>query len=380
MSTRKRSVQIGWLWLAAVSAGGSALAGPIYQLVDLGALAGGQSAGAALNQLGTAVGWSLNGSLDRRGFLNQGNGIQELGVPSGGVAASAAGINNAGQVVGTTYAAGGARATVWSGGTSTSLGTLGGYLSYATGINDRGFVTGNSTDAAGNGHAFVYSNGSMKDLEAAGNWSSGYGINSDGSVVGTAEIAPGRFETFLWTPGSGLRFLGTLGGLSSYGMAINDAGLIVGNSLTRSGYTHAYLNDGNAMTDLGTLGGGNSYSYGVNGSGDIVGYSDTADGGSAGFLWSNGVMYDLNALVSPQPGWVLREAYGINDSGQIVGTGTYNGVSRAFRLDPAMIAPANFQLTAATLDAVGEVPEPGTFWMLAAGCLAAGLATRRRAR
>ena len=52
------------------------------------------------------------------------------------------------------------------------------------------------------------------------------------------------------------------------------------------------------------------------------------------FLYVFGRMRDLNALIPHGSGWVLSEANGINDVGQIVGTGTKNGQTRAFLLNP----------------------------------------------
>ena len=52
------------------------------------------------------------------------------------------------------------------------------------------------------------------------------------------------------------------------------------------------------------------------------------------FLWSRESMRDLNALIPSGSGWVLSEANGVNDAGQIVGYGTHNGDVRAFLLNP----------------------------------------------
>ena len=44
---------------------------------------------------------------------------------------------------------------------------------------------------------------------------------------------------------------------------------------------------------------------------------------------------NLNAVTVNLPtGWVLRFGQGINAHGQIVGEGTYNGVTRGFVLTP----------------------------------------------
>jgi probable HAF family extracellular repeat protein len=70
------------------------------------------------------------------------------------------------------------------------------------------------------------------------------------------------------------------------------------------------------ITDLGTFPGGNSsYAYGINDSGQVVGYSATADGSGHAFLWQDGTMTDLGTL----PGDSVSNAYGINDAGQVIG-------------------------------------------------------------
>jgi probable HAF family extracellular repeat protein len=51
-------------------------------------------------------------------------------------------------------------------------------------------------------------------------------------------------------------------------------------------------------------------------------------------------MVDLNTLIDPTLGWVLTTAAGINDAGQIVGSGVINGQSHAFLMTPPAAAPA----------------------------------------
>src|SRR5437016_13130934 len=51
-------------------------------------------------------------------------------------------------------------------------------------------------------------------------------------------------------------------------------------------------------------------------------------------------MRDLNNLIAADSGWTLAHATAINDLGQIVGDGIFNGANyHAFRLDPT---PAGF--------------------------------------
>lgn len=119
----------------------------------------------------------------------------------------------------------------------------------------------------------------------------------------------------------------------------------------------AFLYSNGAMTDLGTLG-GDSFGYGINNAGEVVGRSEINSQRSAAFLYSNGVMTDLNTLIDPASGWILGEARGINDAGQIVGFGLASGGVHAFLLTP--------------------VPEPETYAMLLAGLAVIGVAVRRQ--
>src|SRR5687768_14416721 len=71
--------------------------------------------------------------------------------------------------------------------------------------------------------------------------------------------------------------LGTLGGSDSIAYGINDAGQVVGQSLTAGGDLRAFITgpDGVGMRDLGTLGGNGSIARSINDAGQVVGYSLT---------------------------------------------------------------------------------------------------------
>src|SRR5262249_1142688 len=59
----------------------------------------------------------------------------------------------------------------------------------------------------------------------------------------------------------------------------------------------------------------------VNNEGQAVGTSFDASDFPHPFIWQSGVMTNLNALISPNSPWLLLEALGNNDRGQIVGYG-----------------------------------------------------------
>jgi len=89
------------------------------------------------------------------------------------------------------------------------------------------------------------------------------------------------------------------------------------------------------MTDLAHFGSGTSRATAINNNEVVVGWSTRANGTGYAFSWTRaGGMIDLNTLLPLNSGWVLMEANGINDKGQITGYGLHNGVGRAFRLSP----------------------------------------------
>ena len=279
------------------------------------------------------------------------------------------GINNSGTVVGTTYTGSGARATVWNEKGEQLLPTLGGTESYGLAINNSGNVAGSATNASGFAHAFLTMGDSIRDLGTlGGDWSSAYGVNDRLDVVGYSQSSSGTFGAFLWRPETGMLAIPTLGGANSYAFGINESGSVVGTSNTLRGTTEGFLYQGGEVRSLGTLGGYGSYAYGINERNHVVGYSHDHAGRSRAFVWLDGVMYDLNAIVGALDGWTLDAAYGVNESGQIVGSGTYNGVATAFRLDPVLRPdPVPLGLSQPLVSDPAAVPEPGTSVLLLLG-------------
>lgn len=309
-------------------------AAPAYIIVDLSAGPLASSTATGINNAGHAAGYGTTWGGSTLGLEWSSGGFTVLGSGYG------LAINDAGTIAGVAFTAGGARAMAWNGSGGAFLGTLGGE-SWATAINHAGTIAGMSVNGGGAGQAFVWSNGVMTGLPVAAGWSAAYGINGAGVVAGYAEVRPGVFAAFTWSPEEGVRWLDF-----AYGLAINDAGAVAG--ATAQG--RAALRIDGRTVDLGP-----GFACAVNNAGAVVGH----DGGRA-FLWAGGVRYDLNTLIDPRSGWTLVVAYAINDRGQIAGQGWHEGVLKAFRLDPVLVAPA------AAFDG-SPVPEPGPPWLSGAG-------------
>jgi probable HAF family extracellular repeat protein len=172
-------------------------------------------------------------------------------------------------------------------------------------------------------HAFVWSSGRMIDLGTLGGPTSfPVAIDNRGDVIGRSDTRTCDVHGFLWRKGR-MVDLGSLGGRPrcpgcplTDPRAINDRGQIVGASETRSGAPHAFLWQDGRMTDLGTLGGSGSGADDINARGQVVGWADTATRGqSHAVLWHNGKVADLGTLGGPS-----SEATAINDGGEIVGS------------------------------------------------------------
>ncbi len=304
-----------------------------YSVVDLGA----SSSATGINANGT-----ITGSSGSHAFLYTGGTMTDLGT-LGGKTSEGEAINTAGAVAGySTLTDGTYRAFLYRNGQMVNLGTLGANYSVAYALNDAGHVVGSSITVNNLSHAFLYSAGKMIDLGTLGGSQPGWSttaasINSIGHVVGYSYLASGDFHGFLYA-NNRMNDLGTLGGSWSQAFAINASDQITGQAyLPGNAKAHAFLYSGDSMTDLGAL---NQYSSGlaINGSGVVVGNADVRN--NTGFLVYHAVIYrnrapvDLNRLIPSRTGWVLSTATSVNDSGEIVGYGELRGVQHAFLLTP----------------------------------------------
>jgi probable HAF family extracellular repeat protein len=340
-----------------------------YTVTPLGTVNGGYSIPFGINEAGQVIGssYSAPGQPDYAFLFTDGRLIN-LGALNGG-ASHAMNINGAGQIVGNSAASGASQghAFLYAGGTMQDLGTLGGQNSSANGINDAGAIVGAADLANGRSHAFLYSSGTMRDLGTlGGSTSTASEINNAGLVAGSSSLANGLTHAFMYASGT-MTDLGTLAGPAnySYAAAINSGGQVVGSSgFEESAFTHAFVYANGVKTDIGGSLGLSSDAFGINDLGQVVGRAYYGSvGGLRGFIYADGTATDLNALIDPASGWIIYEGSDINNSGQIAAYGFKPGYgTQALRLDPIAAA----------------VPEPAAMGMLLAGLATIALVLPRR--
>jgi len=310
---------------------------------DLGTLGGDYSAASGINSLGSIMGDSETADMAFHAFLVAGGLRYDLGT-LGGYSSTAKAMNNLNQVVGRSSTVDDAEqhAFLFSG-RMLDLGTLGGSFSAAAAINNSGQVVGGSYIQDNlEHHAFLYRNGVMTDLGTLGGaYSAATAINDAGDVVGLFLNADWFTRGFLFSHGT-VTDLGTLGGTYTSVRAINNSGLVIGASTTLDDFElHAFVYQNGAMTDLGALGAGFSSATAVNSLGEVVGNTYDADFVPVAFLWKDGVMVNLNSLLPADSGWDIWSANFINDAGQIVGYGSYNGNGGWYLLSTREVQQSN---------------------------------------
>lgn len=364
-----KALAFGLGFLAAAS---STLAAS-YQFVPLGGPVGGISAqainasGVVAGSAGDPVGYAQRASTWSGGQLT----LLERQNSSG---SSAWAINDRGQVAGYAWDnSTGQTAAVWSKGTKTLLAREQGTTSqFATGINNASLVVGNrSMDFDWTTQAVTWLNYDVTPLEMLGATSSyATGVNDLGQISGYlmyGDKFSARYQAVVWQGGDAMPLLSLTGSpdaCCTRAHAISDTGFIVGDSFGDGMSRAVYWQGSGNATELDAPGSG-ARAQGVNNLGQAVGVA-FLEGREAAMLWDlkTGHYIDLNTFLTPEEvaaGWSLTSAYGINDSGDIVGT--------AFNRKMASFKP--FALMSA-------VPEPSSWLLGLLGVM--GMAARRQRR
>ncbi len=304
------------------------------------------------------------------------------------------GLNNNGMVVGTQYTLDGeTHAFVWDNAYGLQLFETLGYESKGTAINDNNQVIGSyygDEYPLSRGKGFIWSNaGGLTEIGTEG-WYETHPqvINNSGVVYGAGESWQESRTMYKYDSVTGtMQNIGVPQYLPSgrYAdfYAVNDSGQATGNYSAYSGYSSFYYDDtrgfvrlyvpfhgdyevstwdinnsgkvlgyyydneigqevGFILTDIEpypqmisiSSGVGSTMPFDLNNLNQVVGgytneiYENTA------FLWENGTIVNLDALIS-DPSWTeLTFAVAINDNGQMIGSGTKDGVYHGFFMEP----------------------------------------------
>ena len=341
----------------------SALVVGSYKIDAVPALiSGGTSAAYGINDDGVVAGAAQTSASPSHAIRWQpGTAPKDLGTFAGQSTSTAVGVNKSLQVVGNaSVSTVSSQAFLYTGpGPLRNLGHLafGGLMAStqtvsASGINDSGAVAGTSPlqlgapSYAAYTRAFVWKAGTLTDLGSLGDSNSmASAINASGWITGSTATPTAAEHAFLWK-GAALLDLGVCdGATSSQGRAINAAGHVAGwcfwpqvngypNGHPSMRHAFVWTSEG-GVRDLGDLGNRRADVLGIGVDDSVIGFTITSSGAHRAFIAPlAGALQDLNGVLPAGSGWVLSEARAINTKGQIVGTGTLQGVARGFVLTP----------------------------------------------
>lgn len=304
-------------------------------------------------------------------------------LPGMGSESRALGINNGGDVVGSTVFDGQWHAYLWTptDGVRRLGAPEGSVSSWARAINDSRHVVGSWLDAAGVERAFIWTQHTgMIDLGVGGSLTGeAVAINKAGQVAGSHRLANGSLRAFRWSLGGGLVDLGTPEGQDSVATGINDEGVVTcyftepsgARSVEGQPTTTPCFSTGNELVPVPPTAAASQLPWTVrvvhdiSGSGRILGEDESA----VAFVWSP----DTGRVDLPE-GTVAAQ---INDRGEVVGFTSVDSGARAmlWRPVPTLAGgtslsadrpspqPSGTTITLVAKSAGGVEPTSYRFWM-----------------
>ena len=321
----------------------------MYRIMDIGVLPGyASSTASSINNQRQIVGTAsrthpLSDNFmfeDTCAYIWQNGITKPISSPTPTLSSEGLGINNKGDVVGRfvkyDHPLNSDIPFLYSKGRLMQLKSLGGKHGTAYAINNQRQIVGDSeiVEKDEMRHGTLWKSRQTRDLGALHPrvYSLARGINHKDQIIGESYN-----RATLWQNGK-IIDLGTLGGEQSKANAINDQGQIVGTAdthelrLARPPITHAFLWEKGHMIDLTKSQKGMSAALSINNHEQIVGWVITDLEEQHAALWNSRRMVDLNTLISPDSGWTLIQATGINDYGDIIAYGIKGEMQHALLL------------------------------------------------
>lgn len=202
-----------------------------------------------INDAGQIVGeYQQQEGSPMHGFLLSNGNFTTIDVPIAKIFTQVFGINDTGQIVGyyqqEVSPQNRLHGFVLSGGTYTTIDVPGQSVTVAIGIDNAGQIVGTTYTpfSGGTTHGFLYSGGSFTTLDDPGAAQTiPSGINDAGQIVGSISMFGLPYPQAFVLSGGGYTPLDVPGAIGTTGYGINDAGQIVGSYLDNGGNRHGFL-------------------------------------------------------------------------------------------------------------------------------------------
>jgi probable HAF family extracellular repeat protein len=220
----------------------------------------------------------------------------------------------------------------------------------AIAMNNQRQIIGNAPTVTSDGfyasRAFLLDHGSLTSIGTLGGINStALSINNHRQIVGDSTLTPPQIETcvldggcaifdptvhaYLYEAGTmrDLHVMAGLDGINSTANDINDAGQIVGTV-----DSHGFFYQPGATVELAVAGAKTTVPLALNDSGQVIGCSTDKNNEAHAFMYDNGAWINLGAL-----GGTASVARDINKSGMIVGQATLAEVRQIIPIESASL-------------------------------------------